>query len=85
MKKSELRQMIKEELLKESAPIQDLEIKFLKSKEAIKFSKQLKNIASQAENTFETFSKMNKYGDMGDKDVYMTWNNVLQELIGLGE
>jgi hypothetical protein len=75
MKKSELRQIIKEELLKET----QLESKFLNTKEAKKISKQMKDIAKQAEYAFGTFAKWNG----SEEDVSKSWNNVLRGLVGL--
>ena len=77
--KSKLKEMIREELLKESQPIPELEYSFSKTSDFRKAVKAVYKIENALYDKFLAHVKKTGY-DQGGSDEDMTWNNIKNSL-----
>ena len=77
--KSKLKEMIREELLKESRPISELEYSFMKTPDFKKATKAVYKIENALYDKFLAHVKKTGYDERGS-DEDMTWNNIKDAL-----
>jgi hypothetical protein len=71
--------------INESAPNAEIQNAYTKTEDFKKYKKQISEILTEAQESFEKFLEEEYDTDLGGNDEALTWNFVVQDLTGLGE